>query len=166
MSDLSLYQLSDEYRRVARALADVDDPEAVRDTLEAVREPLERKAIGVASVIRNFEALAASMKQEEERMAVRRKALERQATWLKGYVQGHMELSGLTEIQAPAFRLVIRQNPGAVTILEPRAVPAKYLVMPEPSQPYADKRRIAEDLKAGREVPGCVLTKSTRLEIK
>lgn len=165
--NLTLYQLADEYLVAAERLADLElDEQTVADTLEGLAGALEVKATNVAAFARNLEATADAIKQAEAQMAARRKALEARSERIREYLRIQMERTGIKEISSPWFKIAIRQNPGAVVIDAASQIPAEFMRQPEPPPPSPDKKAIAAAIKAGREVAGAHIEKSTRLEIK
>jgi len=166
MTSLTLYEISAEYRADADKLSELDlDDQAVADTLEGMAGALEEKAQNVVMAARNLEATAAAIKQAEEQMAARRKAIERRAEWLLGYVKKGMQIAGVQKIESPWFRISIQNNPQSVDVYEPGLVPIEYMRQPEPQPATPDKKAIAEAIKSGKEVPGCQLVQTQRLVI-
>jgi hypothetical protein len=163
----ALYVLAAEYQAATEKLADLDLPEeVVRDTLESLAFPLEQKAANVAMFVRNLEATAEAIKVAESEMAARRRAIENRVASLRHYLHINMQACGITKIDNPHLRLVLRSNPPAVVIDSERLIPAEFMRQPEPPPPAPDKGRIAKALKSGLEVPGAHLQNSTRLEIR
>ncbi|MGZ8182295.1 MAG: siphovirus Gp157 family protein [Methylobacter sp.] len=166
-NNLSLYQLSENYRQVLDFLTDpeLDLPlEAVKDTLEGLTGELEDKAVNVAKFLRNMEAAADAIKIAEAEMAKRRKALENRVQWLKSYIKGNMETCGISRIECPYFKLSIQQNPAAVNILDETAIPAQF--KEQIISWKIDKTAIKDAIKAGSAIPGAELVNGTRLAIK
>lgn len=162
----SLYEIAATYRADVARLADLDLPaEVVTDTLDAMAGELEVKAQNVVMYARNLQATAAAIKDAEEQMAKRRKAIENRAKHLIDYVQGCMETAEVQRIECPHFRLAIQAKPPSVDVYEPGLIPVQYMTQPEPPAPAADKRAIAEAIKSGEEVPGARLVRGTRLAI-
>ncbi|MGZ8246222.1 siphovirus Gp157 family protein [Methylomagnum sp.] len=167
MNNLSLYQLSGSYLEALDFLTDpeADLPaEAVNDTLEALTGELEDKAVNVAKFLRNMEALAEAIKAAEADMAKRRKTLESRVQWLKDYLKGNMERTGITKIECPYFKLSVQNNPPAVHILDEDAVPAEF--KEEVVSWKIDKTAIKKAVQSGQTVPGVSLSIGTRLVIK
>ncbi len=104
----ALYELAAAYRADLDKLNDLDlPPEVVADTLESIGGDLQEKCTNVGFVIRNMEALAAQIKDAEQQMAARRKAIEARAERVREYLLNyhHIDLSkrtseNLTEIIA------------------------------------------------------------------
>jgi Siphovirus Gp157 len=164
----ALYVLADEYRGAAQALADLDlDAQTVSDTLEGMAGALELKAVNVAMFARNLESLADQIRLAELAMGVRRKALESRAVSLRAYLINAMQTTGILKIEAPQFRLAVRDNPESVDVFDVAQVPAEFLEPPPPPPaPAPDKAAIKAAIKSGVEVPGCRVTRAQRLEIK
>jgi hypothetical protein len=162
----SLYEISLAYRADVARLADLDLPaEVVTDTLDAMSGELEVKAQNVVMYARNLQATAAAIKDAEEQMAKRRKAIESRAKHLLEYVQGCMETAEVQRIECPHFRLAIQAKPPSVDVYEPDLLPVEYMRTPEAPPPAPDKGAIAAAIKAGKEVPGARLVQGTRLAI-
>lgn len=163
----ALYVLAKEYRDAADRLADLDlDEQTLADTLEGMAGELEVKATSTAMVVRNLQATAAAIKEAEQAMAARRKALEGRAERLTAYLLSNMQACGISKIESPHFALSIKTNPAAVVINEPGLIPAEFMRQPEPPPPSPDKTAIKEAIKAGKEVPGAHLAQGVRLEIR
>lgn len=163
----SLYQLSNEFQEAQIKLLESDfDEQTIADTLEGMAGDLETKAVNVAMFIRNVETTADAIKQAETEMANRRKSLEKKADAIRQYLKDNMQRCGITKIESPYFALTIKKNPPTVIIDNAGLIPERFYVHPEPPAPYPDKKAIAEELKAGKEVNGAHLEQAERLEIK
>ncbi len=125
-SNMTLYNISADYLEALDHLTDpeADIPmEAVADTLEGFELELSEKATNVAAFARNLEATAKAIKEAEQAMARRRRALENRAKWIKDYLKNNMEATGITKIESPWFVLSIRKNPPAVDVTDEAALP-------------------------------------------
>lgn len=162
----SLYEISLAYRADVARLADLDLPaEVITDTLDAMSGELEVKAQNVVMYARNLQATATAIKDAEEQMAKRRKAIENRAKHLLEYVQGCMETAEVQRIECPHFRIAIQAKPPSVDVYEQGLIPTEYMRVPETPDPAPDKKAIADAIKAGKEVPGARLVQGTRLAI-
>ena len=163
---LTLYVLAEEYRLASEKLSNLDlDEQTITDTLDGLSFELETKAQNTVMHARNLQATATAIKDAEEQMAKRRKAIENRAKHLLDYVQGCMETAEVQKIECPYFRLAIQAKPPSVDVYEPDLIPVQYMTQPEPPAPAPDKRAIAEAIKSGEEVPGARLVHGTRLAI-
>jgi hypothetical protein len=164
---IALYKLADEFLEASRRLADLELPdEAIADTLESLRLPMEQKAVSVASFVKNIEASAEAIKVAEEEMRARRTAIENRAKRIRAYLQEQMTRTGTKQIECPYFKLAIMDNPPAVVIDAESQLPDRFMVTPPVPEPVPDKKAIAAALKAGEDVPGAHLERGQRLEIK
>ncbi len=163
----TLYELAGEYRQAAIAMSDMDMDEAtIKDTLEGLSGALEVKATNVAYFVKNLEATAEQIKQAEKQMADRRKAIEARAERVREYLKRNMDVSGITEISCPHFKLKIAKNPPAVVVDAESLIPKEYWKQPEPPPPSIDKAAIKQAIAAGVTVAGVHLESGTRLDIK
>jgi hypothetical protein len=164
---LSLYQLSGDYLQALDFLTDPEmdfDSDAVTNTLEGLAFEVETKAINVAKFLRNMEVTAEAMKVAESDMAKRRKALENRVLWLKSYLKGSMETTGISKIECPYFKLSIAKNPTSLEILDESAIPEEF--KRTETVTVLDKAAIKAALQNGHVFPGAKLTNGTRLVIK
>lgn len=167
MTDLTLYNIADQYLADLQKLQDMEiDEQTFADTLEGLSGELELKATNVAMFVRNLEASAEAIKNAEKAMADRRKALEAKADRIRQYLLDNMNRTGITKIESPYFVLSIRKNPPAVEVLNQDMIPDDYFDIPEPPAPTLNKNRLKEDLKAGVIVEGAKLTAGQSLTIK
>ena len=162
----ALYELASSYRALADQLHDLDLPEEViADTLESEAGDLMEKGTNVAKVFRNMESMAAQIKEAEAQMAARRKAIEKRAASLKEYLKTNMEKAGISKIESPWFCISIKQNPESVQVDDEASIPRDYF-KEIPVSYQLDKTVVKQAIKDGYEVPGCHLSRSTRLEVK
>jgi len=163
----ALYLLVGDYRAAAEKLIDLDlDEQTIADTLESMSGELEVKATSTAMVVRNLQASSAAIKEAEQAMSARRKAIDARAERLNAYLLANLQLAGIQKVESPHFCIAIKANPASVVINEPGLIPAEFMRQPEPPPAAPDKVAIKEALKAGKEVPGAHLANGVRLEIR
>ena len=125
----SLYELNASYRNLMERLYDDELPEeAVIDTLDSLEAEIEDKAEGYSKIIRQFDADIESIKEEESRLAKRRKALENRKEMLKGNLFNAMKTVGLSKIKTTLFTVSIQKNGGKRSLIldvEPDKLPAE-----------------------------------------
>lgn len=162
----ALFQLAAEHRALSDKLHDLDlDDETIADTLEGESGDLVEKGKNVAAVFRNLESDAKQIKEAEQQLAERRKAIEKRAESLKQYLKTNMELAGIQKIESPWFVVSIKQNPEAVTVDDEEAIPRDYF-KEIPASYQLDKTMVKHALKDGFDVAGVRLTRGTRLDVK
>ncbi|MEJ2406557.1 MAG: siphovirus Gp157 family protein [Candidatus Thiodiazotropha sp.] len=138
--------------------------EAAMNTLEGIEGQLQEKAVNVAKFMQNLDATAKSIREAEQQMAHRRKAIENRSRWIKDYLKNNMEAAGILKIESPWFRLAIQKNPEAVEIVNEAAVPDDF--KSEVVTVKIDKAAIKQAIRGGGEVPGVTLFQGTRLAIR
>lgn len=166
MSGIALYQMVDEYRDALAHLADMDlDDQTMEDTLEGLQGELIVKGQNVAAFALNLEAEAQAMKEAEQRIAKRRRALENKSKHLRDYLRINMERSGITEISAndKSFRVKLMKGRPTCVIDDEKALPPDYVE--EVKTTRVDKRLITQAIKDGYEVPGAHLETKPALKI-
>ena len=161
-----LYDLAAEYRAVADKLHDSElDDQTIADTLDGLSGDLQTKAQNVGFVIRNLESMADQIKQAEDAMEKRRRALEGRVKGLKGYLLSNMLMAGISKVESPYFVLSVRNNPESVVIDAESQIPDDYM-REVPATYSPDKTLIKQAIKDGKDVPGCHLTRTQSLQIK
>jgi Siphovirus Gp157 len=167
MSNLTLFQIADNYLADIQKLEELDlDEQTFLDTLEGLSGELEVKATNVAMFVKNLEASADAIEKAENQMAARRKAIEAKSERIRKYLLENMVKAGISKIECPYFVLSIRKNPPAVEALMSSSIPDEYFDIPEQPPPVLNKKRLAEDLKAGVVIEGARLTQGSSLQIK
>ena len=163
--NLALYQLADDYLAAFDQLTELDmPPEVVNDTLESMRGDIQVKATNVAMFVRNLESMAESIREAEKQMASRRKAIESRAKQIEDYLLYNMQRTEISRIESPYFAIIRKMNPPKVVLHG--AVPDEFLRHPSPPPPEADKKAIAEYIKAGNSPDWAELVQTERVEIK
>lgn len=187
MKSMTLYEISSEYMQALDALTDpeADIPlQAVLDTLEGIEGQLQEKAVNVAKFMRNLDVTVKAIKEAENQMAKRRKAIEKRVSGIQDYLKNNMEAAGITKIESPWFQLSIQKNPPAVEVENESLLPTGYVSV-ELTLPWeiyeqvcdrigqhdikvvkVDKVEIKNALKGGAVVPGAKLIQGTRLVIR
>lgn len=170
MGEMKLFEIAGQYRQLAEKLAAADfDAQTVADTIEAsgLTDALQEKAQGVELVARAAEVHVPAIDAEIARLQALKAHRQKIAAGLREYVRQQMEVAGIERISCPLFDIKLKKNPPAVEVQDERQVPAGYWVTPEPKpvEKRIDKKAVAAELKAGRDVPGCRLVQATRLEV-
>jgi len=166
MTGLSLYHMTDEYLAALTHLRDMDlDEETMSDTLEGLQGELTIKAQNVAAFTLNLDAEAAAIKEAEQRLAKRRRAMENKVAKLKEYLLTNMEKAGISEISAVdnSFRVRVMKGRESCIVEDENALPPDY--REEVVTVKVDKRLITKAIKDGYEVPGAHLERKPSLKI-
>jgi len=159
---MKLYELARSYAELLDRAEDIDT-EALVDTLASLQDAIEDKAENIAKLIKNLEADAKIIKEEEQRLAERRRAIEAKVDKLKMYLQEQLEIAGLQKVKRPTITVSIQANPPSVDVIDEKAIPNDFLI---PQAPKVDKRSILERLKKGESVPGVTLKQTKGVRIR
>lgn len=109
-----LFELTGEYLQLLETLELGDEDiseDVIKDTLEAVGGEIQDKAISIACICKNIESDIRAFKEEEEKLAKRRRTMERSVQSMKDYVTGQLLKSGITAIKNdPRARISFRKS--------------------------------------------------------
>lgn len=158
---MNLYELTGEALRLQEYLLDGDiDEQVVADTLEAIGA--NDKVEASIYVIKNLEAYAKACKDEIDKLTAKKRVAENGVNRLKGNIKELLLASMLPKMEAGIFTVTLGTSK-SVEIADPSALPAQYVI---PQAPSIDKKAIADDLRAGAEIPGAKFTESKYIRIK
>ena len=157
-----LYELSTGYKNVEYLLENGEDNEELAAVLNSLDAEIEDKAENIAKILKNNEADIKAFKEEEKRLAERRKALENSNKRLKEYLEENMKLTGKTKFKKGTFSFNIAKNPASVEITNVDIISSDYKVLTE----ILDKKAILQDLKDGKDVQGAILKQGESLRIR
>ena len=158
---MNLYEMTVSAKYLDDLLENGDiDERTVEDTIASMS--VEDKLEDYCKVIRQFEADAALYREEEKRMAEKRKTAEKAVERLEAAVIRYMAASGKEKQKCGVFDLRVRHNK-AVDILDESLIDGTYLI----AQPTKiDKAAIRKVLLSGETVNGAVLKVSDSITIK
>lgn len=165
---MKLYELTRQKQDLLNAIADMDHEDlelsdAVGDTLDALNEAIEAKAEDVASFIFSLQADSAALKQEEQRLAERRRLNDAKIERMKTYLHDMLDDAQIDKVKGTLFTIGFRKSQ-AVNVLDldtlPEALKRTKTIV------EADKTAIKQALKQGLDVPGAVLVDNRNLSIR
>lgn len=167
-----LYDLTGEYLALQDAL-ESDDPVVVQDALArigTVEDALEQKLLNVAQVIRNYESDLDGFMAEQQRINGKVEGAQARLTSIRTFLHNAMRVGGIDSIKGPSFTIRRKLNPYSVIVDDEAAIPAQFMVTPEPPPPpkaRPDKNAIKEAVtKLGEVVPGVRVERAEKLELK
>jgi hypothetical protein len=183
VTTVHLYDLAN-----ARAILDEFLAETEGEVTPALEELIEQldgdvtdKVERVALYIREQLATAAAVKEEEARLAARRKSHERAAEGLKNYLQRQLERLGKTKVDGVLCTVALQPSPPSVksTLTQQQLQDLwdthegdvigvwRPLLVEIPEQYALDKRRVLDAYKAGQRLPdGVSIEQSAHLRIR
>lgn len=157
----TLFELVGDYLRLYEMADDPDtDPLAFFDTMEGIEGEIEDKADGYACVIAKLNGEAKAIKEQEERLCKRRKAIESNIKYMKDVLQDAMEETGKTKFKTTLFSFGIQNNPASVVLdTDIYSIPDKFIKYAEPE---VNKTLLKEALNAGEDLKGIAHLEQTR----
>ena len=157
-----LYELATGYKNIEYLIELGEDNEELEAVLNSLDAEIEDKAENIAKLIKNYESDINAFKEEEKRIAERRRTLENDVKRLKEYLFNNMKLTGKTKFKKGTFSFNIAKNPASVEITNADIISSDYKVLTE----TLDKRAILQDLKDGKDVQGAILRTTETLRIR
>ena len=159
----TLYEIAAEYMTLLDMAEEIDE-EVFKDTLEGIGGELEIKADNYAKVIVELENRAEGLDKESKRLAERKKVIENNIKRIKDSLQGAMIATGKTKFKTELFNFGIQKNPPKLVLdkgLED--IPMEYYIFQDP---IADKDKIKQELKEGKELDFAHLEQGESLRIR
>lgn len=113
---MTLYELTEEFHRLYE-IADGDDPEALKDTLDLLEGDLEEKIDSYVAVCRLVENDIDFLGKEEARIKARKTAKANNLKAIKERMQLAMDSLGKTKIQTALNTVSIQKNGGRLPVV-------------------------------------------------
>lgn len=165
-----LYDLALHYQKLNEMIEDAiandgneEDLEMFQDTLESINDAMEIKAENIVKLLKNMQSDIDAFKNEEKRLAQRRKYLENKHDSLKAYLADMLKLSGKKEVQTGLFKLKFCKTNPSVEVVNEGLVPQEFR---EPVPDKILKKEILQAIKEGKLVPGTLyITNKEHLRI-
>lgn len=155
---MKLYEITDAYL----SLDEAEKTEDVIKVLDNIKDEFDKKAENTVKVIRNFEADIQALRDEEKRLADKRKSLEKKNEDLKEYLYFNMERMKVRKVNAGLFDINIQKNPQSIKILDEATIPLKYKILTY----KLDKKTLKDDIKKGADIKGVELVQTEGIRIR
>lgn len=165
---MKLYEIANDYVALMQAIENDEIPEdCIADTLEAIKGEIEIKADNIACLLKNTEAEIKAFKEEENRLAERRKVKERALDSLKTYLSDMLIRTNVLNVETARNRISFRKS-------EAVEVDEKFLKWAIENrndllsfkEPTANKAEIKKALKGGQTLEGVKLVTNQNIQIK
>ena len=135
---MNLYELTEQYLTLQEMAYDPEvDEQVFQDTMEGLWGEIEDKADGYARIITGMKADIESLRNEELRLAARRKSLELRSQQLKDNLEANMREMGKTKFKTALFSFNIQKNGGLQPLVIDgliEDIPGRFLI-PQPPVP-------------------------------
>lgn len=140
------------------------DPETLADTLESLELPRNEKLDNVASWIEQNQMKLNWLKEKRKQLSEVETSIKNQTERLQEFLTQAIDQSGQKEIQTKNHILKPRNYKDSVIVEETKKLPIDYVIRTEAIRP--DKKKIYEDLKAGKSISGAHLKPNRKTVIK
>lgn len=163
---MSLYEINQSYANLFDRFEEGEvTPEELQETGNMLAIELQNKSRNIIGYEKSIELAISTYKDEEKRLAERRKVLENKLDRYKEYVKKNMEQMGLQKIETPLGVLSICKTPASVEIIDESMIPNEYKI--QKIVESVDKKAIKEAIQNGENIQGVKLVEDkTSLRIK
>ncbi|HDR7786423.1 siphovirus Gp157 family protein [Bacillus cereus group sp. Bc252] len=159
----NLHTLTGQWLQIQEMIDEGAEAEVLTDTLEAIEEAIEHKAVSVAHVIKNNEVSINAIKEEKKRLDARLKSYNNSNARLKEYLQHSLELAEKQNIKTPTMTVSIRNNAPSLYIEESAQIPAMYY---KHSEPTLQRKELLDAVKRGIQIEGVSLRQTKGVSIR
>ena len=161
---MKLYELTAEYKNILD-LIEIDDSEGLKLALEQLDGEIETKVENSVKVIKSIEGDILALKEEEKRLAGRRKALENKISSMKEYIEHNLNFIDDKKVKTTLFTVAMQNNKKSVNILNEEVIPEEYVKTVTTTS--IDKVALYEAMeKQGLEIYGVELVQTQSLRIR
>jgi SMC interacting uncharacterized protein involved in chromosome segregation len=162
---MKLFEISTQYQSLMNDIAECDELTTEQlQAIESVDDSLQEKAKAVGAFIKNLEADYFAIHEAIKTMEDRARKVNAKIENLKEYLKCNLEKCDIKEIKSPYFDIRIKLNPASVIVNDENLIPEQYLK--EKLYRFVDKAMIAKELKNNVLIPGVMLERRTRIEIR
>ena len=161
---MNLYECDHVEKHLAELVANNDGEvtEEILAELVKANTATEEKRLGFSHYMRNLETAIAAHKEEEKRIAEKRKTMERNLAWAKQYIKPYVVEHGKQTIGTFTWSLRKSETVEIGQWYDNRNL--DYNTKKETYSP--DKKKLKEMLKAGEEVVGVTIETNQNLQFK
>ena len=161
---MNLYEINRDLQNMILSAIDADGviQEGFEADIDELFKAKEEKLLNCAKYIKNEMAFVKMLKEEEDALKTRRKAIENRIEWMKKYVLSNVEAG--EKVQDSQATISTRKSE-SVEILNETLIP-KELCSHIPESWKVDKMAVKKAIKAGNEIEGVKVVQNLNLTIK
>lgn len=154
-----------ELNATIKAVQEKDlDSETLKDTLESLELPRNEKLDNVATWIEQNQMNANYYSEKAKKYEAEAKKYKNKNNYLMEFLTQAIDDSSQKEIRTKNHILKPRNYKDSVIVEETKKLPIDYVIRTEAIRP--DKKKIYEDLKAGKSISGAHLKPNRKTVIK
>lgn len=160
-----LYELTEMYRNIQELINDDEvETEILESALNQIEGDINSKAENIAKLVRTIDGDINTLKEEEKRLATRRRALENKQKSIKNYLEIQLKTMEIDKVKTPLFTIALQKNPPSVNIVDENLIPDDFIKTETITS--ISKKDILDALKEGEEIPGTELKQTRSLRIR
>ena len=158
----TLYDIAEEYRELLDLMQSAEvDEETIQDTIEAtgLKDDFRNKVDGYLYVIDDLEASNDRIKNEEKRLAERRRMQEKNIRKMKDMLTDTMQLLDIQKERTDRYTVWIQNNNVKLNIEDEQFIPKEFY---EEQQPKLNRKMLTDYLKENKNksIKGVELTQT------
>lgn len=163
----NLYELATDYANLQDAFENDnltrEELEAILDAMEESRDDLRVKVDNTCRLLRNADGEIKKFKEEEARLAARRKALENKRRHVHDWLKSTLDLLNVKNVKTDLFHVSIVVNGHRIVVVDESKIPEEFWkVKREP-----DKTKLGKAYKEdGHVVDGCETAPVVQMRIR
>ena len=142
------------------------DQETIEDTIESMdlTTDIERKIDGYAYVMDELKASNERIRNEEKRLAQRRRVQQNNYDRMRETLLDQMKLLEMDRVKTDKYTVSVRKNPVKVVVSDESNIPKDFFVE---QRPKVDRKKLKEHLESsGEHLDGVELTQEESLQIR
>ncbi|MFI2856888.1 siphovirus Gp157 family protein [Paenibacillus sp. JSM ZJ436] len=157
-----LYTLTEKYRAFNQFIDDVwdneglteDDMQMYIETLESIEDEISVKTENIVKLLKNIDSDIKALKDEEERLTKKRKALQNKHDNIKNYMKTMLESSDKNTVNAGLFKVRLQKSNPSLNVIDATLIPDTYKIAQDPK---IDSKGILAAVKNGEKIDGVQL---------
>lgn len=162
----TLYELTEKQIKLLQLAEDgTVDPAVLADTMDAIDDAIEDKAVAYVQVAKQIDADVEVIDAEIKRLSERKASYKKNATLIKQRLVEAMQETGHKKFKTPLFTIWVQDTP-SVKIEDDDPANVEIAYVHEERRLIADKKMIKDALKAGKDVKGATLVYSSSLRTR
>lgn len=144
---------SDVLKEQLRQIAG-DDLEVIRDTIEG---EIDLRGLICLAAEQNLAdaAQVSGITEIMEKLSVRRDRIKKRVEMRRVAILAAMQAGEIKSVETPAGTITRKAVPPSLLILEEAAIPSDYW---EAQEPKLNKKAVTDALKAGKDIPGAMMS--------
>lgn len=169
MSNVSeIYEILDALLSLEDMEEEEKNTQVFMDTFEALDGELDIRLENIGKWRANLKAKSLGLKAEEDRLASKRKSIDKTIEWIEKNIEQIMRASGKMKVETPLFKFAIQKNGGKASLklkegLTTDDVSPEYIKF---LPPVFDNDAIREALDNGENLEWAELVRGESLRIK